>query len=223
MRRVISVFLLAIIALGLAVSLTKIPFGEPKTVVGGNYVSEGIEDTGATNIVGSVVTNYRGFDTLGEVTILFVAALGLSAVFATYKKKKVKKTEASLILTSGCSLLFPLLLLIGIYIVLHGHLTPGGGFQGGAVVASAFLLARLVSREKRISKKGSKIAGSLGGLVFVLIGLVGLTAGGYFLFNFLPKGTPFSLVSAGIIPLIYIAIGFKVGSELADIIDNLVG
>lgn len=223
MRRAISILLLAIIALGITFSLTEIPFGVPKTEVGDNYVNEGIKETGATNIVGSVVTNYRGFDTLGEVTILFVVALGLSAILTTYKKKKMKKTKASLILTTGCRFLFPLLLIIGAYIILHGHLTPGGGFQGGAVIASAFLLVYLVLREKRISEKGFKVAGSLGGIVFVIIGLVGLTTGGYFLFNFLPKGTPFSLVSAGIIPLIYIAIGFKVGSELADIIDNLVG
>ena len=68
----------------------------------------------------------------------------------------------------------------------------------------------------------SNLAESLGGLVFVVIGLLGLVFGGYFLLNFLPNGTVNALFSAGIIPIIYIAIGFKVGSELAGIIDNLI-
>jgi len=63
---------------------------------------------------------------------------------------------------------------------------------------------------------------SLGGLLFVVIGLLGLAFGSYFLSNFLPEGTANTLFSAGIIPIIYIAIGFKVGSELAGIIDNLI-
>ncbi|TRZ54098.1 MAG: cation:proton antiporter, partial [Dehalococcoidia bacterium] len=107
------------------------------------------------------------------------------------------------------------------YIFIHGHLTPGGGFQGGAIVASAYLLIYLGCRGRRIPEAGTKVIESLAGLVFVVVGLLGLSFGGYFLLNFLPKGTPNVLFSAGIIPIVYIAIGFKVGSELAGIIDNL--
>ena len=222
MRRVISLVLLPIIAIGIMLSLTKIPFGLPKTKVGKYYINKGIKETGATNIVASVVVNYRGFDTLGEVTVLFIAAIGLGAVFATGKRKMERKIEpASLVLYTGCRFLFPLILLFGTYIFIHGHLTPGGGFQGGAIVASAFVLIYLGCRGRRISKVGTKIMESLAGLVFVIIGLMGLVMGGYFLLNFLPKGNTNVLFSAGIIPIIYIAIGFKVGSELAGIIDNL--
>ena len=223
MRRVISILLLIIVALGIRLSLTKIPFGTPKTKVGRYYIEEGIEETGAVNIVTSVVVSYRGFDTLGEVTILFIAAIGLGAVLSTVGEKTVREIEpASLVLYTGCRLLFPLILIFGTYIFIHGHLTPGGGFQGGAIIASGFLLIYLGCRERRISQKASKLAESLGGLVFVIIGLLGLVFGGYFLLNFLPKGTANALFSAGIIPIIYIAIGFKVGSELASIIDNLI-
>ena len=170
-----------------------------------------------------MVLNYRGFDTLGEVTVLFLAAIGLVAVLATLKKKEKRKIEpSSLILRTGCRFLFPLILLFGAYIFIHGHLTPGGGFQGGAIIASAFILVYLGCRGRRISKTWSSITESLGGLIFVIIGLVGLAVGGhYFLSNFLPKGELNTLFSAGIIPIIYIAIGFKVGSELAGVIDNL--
>jgi len=118
--------------------------------------------------------------------------------------------------------LFPLILVFGSYIFIHGHLTPGGGFQGDAIIASGFLLVYLGCRERRISRVASNLAESLGGLTFVVVGLFGLVFGGYFLLNFLPKGTVNALFSAGIIPIIYIAIGFKVGSELASIIDNLI-
>jgi len=223
MRRAISIFLLIIVTVGISLSLAKIPFGVPKTKVGRHYINEGVKETGATNIVTSVVVNYRAFDTLGEVTVLFIAAIGLGAVLTTSGREKMRKTEpASLVLYTGCRLLFPLILIFGTYIFIHGHLTPGGGFQGGAIIASGFLLIYLGCRERRISRVVSNLAESLGGLMFVIIGLLGLVFGGYFLLNFLPKGTANTLFSAGIIPIIYVAIGFKVGSELASIIDNLI-
>ena len=223
MRRIVSILLLIIVALGISLSLAKIPFGIPKTKVGRHYIDEGIKETGAVNIVTSVVVNYRGFDTLGEVTVLFIAAIGLGAVLTAGRREKMRKTEpASLVLYTGCRLLFPLILVFGTYIFIHGHLTPGGGFQGGAIIASGFLLIYLGCQERRISRMASNLAESLGGLVFVIISLLGLAFGGYFLLNFLPKGTANTLFSAGIIPIIYIAIGFKVGSELASIIDNLI-
>jgi len=224
MRSIISFLLLVIIAWGVALSLDRIPFGEPKTRLGDYYIEKGRDETGASNVVTSVVVNYRGFDTLGEVTVLFVAAVGLSAVLATRRKKqKGQREPASLVLNAGCRFLFPLILLFGAYIFIHGHLTPGGGFQGGAIIASAFLLVYMGCRGRRINEAGSKTVESLSGLVFLVIGLIGLTMGGqYFLFNFLPKGELNSLFSAGIIPIIYIAIGCKVGSELGGIIDRLV-
>ena len=223
MRSGIAIVLLATVALGTGLALTKIPFGSAKTEVGRRYIDEGVEETGATNIVTSVVVSYRGFDTLGEVTVLFIAATGLGAVLSTGRMNAAKEREpASLILHTGCRLLFPPILIFGVYILVHGHLSPGGGFQGGAIIASGFLLIYLGCRERRINRTASDLAESLGGLVFVGIGLLGLAFGSYFLSNFLPRGTAHTLFSAGIIPIIYIAVGFKVGSELAGIIDNLI-
>ena len=220
MRKFISLVLVGIIALGIALSLLKIPFGTPKTKVGNYYLNKGIDQTGAVNIVTSVVLNYRGFDTLGEVTVLFIAALGLGMVASTFEKRREERTSPSFVLSTGCRFLFPFILLFGTYIFLHGHLTPGGGFQGGAIIASGFLLVYLGS-ERRINEERFKVTESLAGLVFLIIGLMGLFFSGYFLFNFLPKGVANTLFSAGIIPLVYIAIGFKVGAELAGVIDGL--
>jgi len=226
MRRIVSIIILVIIAVGFIFAFSQIPFGKDKINVANYYIKRGVKETGAVNIVTSVVLNYRGFDTLGEVTVLFIAALGLGAVLFVEKKiqsqaSNDKAKRASLILRTGSCLLFPLILLFGAYIFVHGHLTPGGGFQGGAIIASGFLLMYLAFPKQSINKKSSSIAESLSGLIFVGIGLLGLIFSKYFLTNFLPKGIPNTLFSAGIIPIIYIAIGFKVGFELTGIIDDL--
>jgi len=223
MRNLIGIVLILIVASGVFLCLDNIPFGASRENVGDFYNSSGVKQTGAVNMVTSVVLNYRGFDTLGEVTILFIASLGLGAVLSTVKtSSREETTPSSLILSTGCRFLFPFILLFGTYTFLHGHLTPGGGFQGGAIIASGFLLRYLGCPAKRTNPSLFVALESTGGLVFTLIGLLGLTLSGFFLFNFLPKGEANTLFSAGIIPVIYIAIGFKVGAELAGIIDGLI-
>ena len=223
MRRAAAVVVLAVLAVGFGLVLAAIPFGKDKIDVGNYYITEGVKETGATNIVTSVVVNYRGLDTLGEVTILFVAALGVGVMlFAEPGQRRTEREPASIIVRTGSRLLFPLIILFGIYVFLHGHLTPGGGFQGGAVIASGFLLLYLARPEQTIDRAKLSAAEGMGGLIFVIVGLLGLAFSGYFLQNFLAKGRPNLLLSGGIIPLLYVAIGVKVGSELARIIADLV-
>jgi multicomponent Na+:H+ antiporter subunit B len=112
-----------------------------------------------------------------------------------------------------------LILLYGIYIVLHGHLTPGGGFAGGVIIALSFVHLMLAfGKETALRKMSQALASileSLGALMFLTIALVGLVSGSYFFLNFfLHKGKPFDLFSAGIIPLCNIAICLKVGAGL---------
>ena len=229
MRKLISFITLAVIAASLAFAFAHIPFGEHDLGVARYYLTEGLKQTGAVNLVTSVVVNYRGLDTLGEITVLFIAAVGLGTIlFAagttpTHVSRKVEPEArpASLILRTGTRLLFPFILVFGIYVFLHGHLTPGGGFQGGAIIASAFLLVYLAFPRQRTARQSFQVIESLGGLTFVGIGLIGLIVSGSFLINFLPKGAPRSLFSAGIIPIIYIAVGLKVGFELTGVIGDL--
>lgn len=221
MRKLISLILLIVIFAGVYAALTKIQFGKDKMKVSKHYLKNGVKENRAANIVTAVVVNYRGLDTLGEVTILFIGAIGLGVVLYGFSTSKKKVEPVSLILMNGCRLLFPFILLLGAYIITHGHLTPGGGFQGGAIIASGFLLNYLVCQRKRINEKGINIIESLSGTVFIVIGLIGLFVGGYFLSNFLPKGVFNTLFSSGVIPIIYTAIGFKVGAELSGIIYKL--
>jgi multicomponent Na+:H+ antiporter subunit B len=112
------------------------------------------------------------------------------------------------------------ILLYGIYIVLNGHLTPGGGFAGGVIIALAFVHSVLAFGREEASgiatKAGASMVEALGAILFLAIALLGLSWGGFFV-NFLPKGTPFDLVSAGTIPLSNIAISLKVGAGLFSI------
>ncbi len=119
-----------------------------------------------------------------------------------------------------------LILLYGIYIVSHGHLSPGGGFAGGVIIALSFIHLMLAfGREvalKKLSQAKASVLESLGAIMFLTIALFGFL-GGYFFFNFfLHKGKPFELFSAGIIPLCNIAICLKVGAGLFAIFAVLV-
>jgi multicomponent Na+:H+ antiporter subunit B len=132
-----------------------------------------------------------------------------------------KRKRSGFILRSSSRILFPLMLVTGIYIFTHGHLTPGGGFPGGSMIASSFLLLYLADDNFRANVKGFKIAEGIAGTLYVVLGIIGLLAGGYFLVNFLPTGVVGNLLSGGIIPIVYVIIGLKVGSEITGIITDM--
>jgi multisubunit Na+/H+ antiporter MnhB subunit len=127
----------------------------------------------------------------------------------------------SLIVKTMTNVMIGFIFIYGIYIILHGHLTPGGGFAGGVIIAGAFVLKVLAfgsqgTAEKK-SEKSASIFESIGGLLFIGVALSGLLLAGTFFLNFLPKGIPLHLLSAGIIPLCNIAISIKVGAGLFSI------
>jgi len=130
------------------------------------------------------------------------------------------------IVRSTADMFYPFCLVFGLYVVVHGHLTPGGGFQGGAVMATGAALL-LVARSyeditARIRKQTMHIIESVGLLMFITAGLSGLAAGGSFLHNWFTQnggffGTPVAhganpglLNTAGIIPLLNFAVGIEV-------------
>ncbi|NQT23398.1 MAG: hypothetical protein HQ579_08205 [Candidatus Omnitrophica bacterium] len=131
----------------------------------------------------------------------------------------------SLIVKTITRLTVGLILLYGIYILSHGHISPGGGFAGGVIIALSFVHLMLAYGKETALKKLPKTVMSLfessGAILFLGIALLGFT-GGYFFLNFLPKGQPFRLFSAGIIPFCNIAISLKVGAGLFAIFVALV-
>jgi len=115
-----------------------------------------------------------------------------------------------------------LIFLFGIYLILFGHVSPGGGFAGGVVLASSYVLLMLAFGRKLVEENLPLPVASrldcLGAFLFALIAVLGLVTGGAFFANFLFQqylpGEPFDLVSGGTIPLSNIAIGLKVGASL---------
>lgn len=110
-----------------------------------------------------------------------------------------------------------IIILFGAYIVLYGHLTPGGGFAGGVILACGYIILTLAFGKdialRKLSDQAASILDNSGALAFIIIGLLGYT-GGYFFLNFIDHGQRFELFSSGIIPLCNIAIGFKVTASL---------
>ena len=189
------------------------------------YAEHTAQDLGAANIVTAIVVTYRGLDTLGEVTVLFLTATIIGMVLARGRKHRALQRQlpaAGELLTTGSRLLVPLILLLGVYVFVNGHLTPGGGFQGGAIVASAALLLLLTDPLKRFSHRLIAVMEAVSGLFFIGLGVLGLVyAGGFLDSRVLPNGVFGTLFSAGVMPIIYSFIGLKVGAEFTSMLTHL--
>jgi multisubunit Na+/H+ antiporter MnhB subunit len=132
-------------------------------------------------------------------------------------KRAVKNEGMSIITRSVTSIMAGFIALFGAYIAFYGHLTPGGGFAGGVIVAAAFILITLTHSKVVSLKKFPDLAASLldnlGALSFVVLSLLGFLGGTYFL-NFVKKGDPFTLLSSGTVLLANISIMIKVMAGL---------
>lgn len=189
-----------------------------------SYVYGTAADLNMPNAVTAVVVTYRGLDTLGEVTVLFLATAGVGFFLRRKNQSVYQRRHGSEVLKSGANLLSPLIIIFGIYIFGHGHLTPGGGFPGGVVMASAFLLLLMANENYGFSHGLINLTETVSGLGFVLIGLAGLLLLGLNHFldpRWLGLGQYGKLFSAGAIPLIYSFIGLKVGAEMSGLLDSL--
>ena len=125
----------------------------------------------------------------------------------------MKKRRDS-ILISCTNLVLPILLTLGLYIIIHGHLSPGGGFQGGVLIAGAIAIIYIGYGFKGVNKgiaaNTFKIAEDIGALGFIILAFIGLVGSGAFFGNILEKGNPGDLFSSGSIFLMNFAVGFKV-------------
>ncbi|MBM3308013.1 MAG: cation:proton antiporter [Candidatus Eisenbacteria bacterium] len=129
----------------------------------------------------------------------------------------MKPTGMTVIVKTITDFVVGFIVLFGAYIVLYGHITPGGGFSGGVVIACAFILVMLGHGRdvafERLGERTASILDSTGALAFLVIAWLGVW-GGYFFMNVLVKGTPFRLLSSGSILANNLAIGLKVSSSL---------
>jgi multicomponent Na+:H+ antiporter subunit B len=230
MRRLVSVLLIAGFTFYLVSFLMPTLTGPAE--IGAGSAAAGIlassaETTGAANTVTAVVVQYRGLDTLGEVTVLFVSALGVALLAGALQDgafREMYRDGGGFVLQAGSRLLLPLIVMIGAYIVAHGHLSPGGGFPGGVLIATAMLVLLFSRTKRRIPHRALAVLEGLAGVAFVAIGVIGLYGPqASFLSNVLPRGTFGTLFSAGSIPILYAIVAVKVASELSNLISGISG
>jgi len=221
MRRVTSAVFLIGLAMLIGAVYQQLSFYGTGVNVGQAINNMAANQVGTANIVTSVVLAYRGLDTLLELTILFAAATAGGMVLGRRKSTDKPDPDAGFILRAGADLFFPLLLVVGIYIIVHGHLTPGGGFQGGVILASAFFVPMLARPGQQLDQRWISLLEGLAGASFIFIGLLAMIGGQAFLAPLFGRGELGSLFSAGSLPLLYTAVGLKVGSELAGLLTHL--
>jgi multicomponent Na+:H+ antiporter subunit B len=181
-----------------------------------------------TDVVTAVNFDYRGFDTLGEEFIFFAAVLGVALILRTQRDEHAghradhatgravpPTSDAVRVLGLG---LTPPTVLFSLYVVTHGHLTPGGGFQGGVILATGVLLIYLAGEFDDLhglyTDTALERAEAVGGAGYVAIGLLGMAAGTAFLDNVLPLGRIGSVFSAGTVPLINLSVGLEIAAGL---------
>jgi multicomponent Na+:H+ antiporter subunit B len=215
----------AVLAAFLVWALGGIPgFGDYHGIYGLLLNRVAVPQEHATNVITAVNFDYRGFDTLGEEFILFAAVLGLAMILRERRDeeegppdddatgRQVGSASAAVRLVT-VGLVGPTVLLAG-YIIAHGAITPGGGFQGGVIAATALLLVYLGGEYVAVRRVRPlplvEITKASGAAAFVLIGVGGLIFGTAFLENFLPKGTAGEVFSAGTMQPLSVAVGFEI-------------
>jgi multicomponent Na+:H+ antiporter subunit B len=219
--------LLALVALGvLAVwAVTGLPdFGHPR----GPYATAGVElmlkERRVDNTIVGITFDLRGIDTLGEELILFSAALGATLLLRSQRREGRAEEAAERsdeerpaippsLRAAGAYLVGPTLML-AVYVIAHGNLTPGGGFQGGVIAAAALLLVyaagQLLAVEHVRPVALVELAEAVGAAAYVLVAIGGIVFAAVAMENFLGFGTEGSLLSGGTIILLNAAVGVEV-------------
>ncbi|PQM44682.1 hypothetical protein C1Y40_05159 [Mycobacterium talmoniae] len=171
------------------------------------------------NAVASVNFDQRALDTLGEETILFGSVIGVMALLRPAVEEREYRQPANRAATLDATrfvgyLALPVSLAVGLDLVVHGHLTPGGGFQGGVVVAAGLHLLYITGSFRALDRLRPvnvfDVGEALGAAAFAGIGVAGLVVGGAFLANLLPTGTLGDLLSGGSVALLNAAVGLEV-------------
>ncbi len=226
-------------AAGLAVILTLglldlPPMGDYRGPYGYVVTQVAVYERHATDVVNAINYDYRAFDTLGEEFILFASVLGVLLLFrpsnGSDKEWKRKPNDdagdedlpVSDALRFSTQIIIGTMVVFGVYIATHGQLTPGGGFQGGVVLASAPILVYLAGDVKAFERITSsplvKFAECGGAAGYAVIGILALLAGTHFLTNFLPLGTTGDLFSSGTIAVISVVVGLEVTGGFVQLI-----
>ena len=193
-------------------------FGDYKGRYGATLNKVTLSERHATNVVTAIVFDYRGFDTLGEEFILFTSVMGVALLLRDVREEARRPRDAmesDPVRMVGIAF-SAVLLVMGLYVVAHGAITPGGGFQGGVILAGAIALVYLAGEYRAYRNLMPHPAVDFGEGVgaggYALIGIASLLLGSAYLHNFGPFGTPGTLASAGSIPFLNVASALEVAA-----------
>lgn len=171
------------------------------------------------NAVSSVNFDQRGFDTLAEESILLASVLAVSTLLRRQEDEQPRHGVGGRVLDSTLLMgwiLLPATLLIGLDVIAHGHLTPGGGFQGGVIAGTGIHLLYLAGRYPMLERlrplRVFEWGEAAGAGAFACVGVAGVVIAGAFLYNVIAKGSLGTLFSAGTVGLLNGAVGIEVAS-----------
>ncbi len=235
---IMAVLLCAVVITTLLITVSYLPeYGSPdnpnNNEVVEKYNKDGLQDTGATNNVAGMILDYRAFDTLGESHVLFVAAVCVMILLRLELTKDGKPTDTKRaeeendrlyepkndkILQLSAKILVPIIIMYGIYVILNGHLSPGGGFSGGAIIGAGLILyvnAFGFQKASRIMNRKNYAVISVVPLLFYAISKgYSFFTGANHLESGIPKGTPGAILSAGLILPLNICVGIVVACTM---------
>lgn len=228
--RVLAVVLCVFIAYNLLIAVSWLPktgeFDKPvNNEVSARYIEKGLQETGAVNIVTGMILDYRAFDTFGESNVLNIATITVLILLRRNKKKLPNEIEEKendrllepkndVILQKAATFLVPAIFLFGIYVILNGHLSPGGGFSGGAIIGAGLILYvsafGFEKTEKFFTEKTQKVISLVALLFYCLAKSYSFFTGANGLESHIPLGKAGAILSSGLILPLNICVGLVV-------------
>ena len=191
--------------------------------VSARYIEKGLQETGAVNIVTGMILDYRAFDTLGESHVLFVATITVLILMHKNKDDKeendrVYEPKNDTILQKAAFFLVPMIIIFGIYVILNGHLSPGGGFSGGAIIGAGLILYLnafgFAKTERFFTEKTYKIVSFCALGFYCLAKSYSFYTGANGLESGIPLGIPGAILSSGLILPLNICVGLVVACTM---------
>lgn len=201
--------------------------------VSARYIEKGLQETGAVNIVTGMILDYRAFDTFGESNVLFIATCTVLILMRVDRKKKseegfsqeeaeqndrIYEPKNDAILQKVAFVLVPMIIIFGVYVILNGHLSPGGGFSGGAIIGAGLILYLNAFGFKRterfFTEKTYKWTCFFSLSFYCLAKSYSFFTGANHLHSGIPLGTPGAILSSGLILPLNICVGLVVACTM---------
>ncbi|MCI8317196.1 MAG: hypothetical protein HFG96_01520 [Lachnospiraceae bacterium] len=233
--RVFSVLFCVFLVLMLLTAVSHLPVvGNPENPtnneVAQRYIESGLQETGAVNIVTGMILDYRAFDTLGESHVLFIATCTVLILLRIDRKKgknepdpalesdRVHEPKNDVILQTAAKILVPPIVIFGIYVILGGHLGPGGGFSGGAIIGAGLILYLnafgFEKTERFFTAKTYKKLSFTALACYSLSKCYSFYTGANHIESVIPLGTPGAILSSGLILVLNICVGVVVAGTM---------